>query len=296
MLAKVVKDIRQAFGRKDFEIYMEPGEAVALNTGFLVSKIVDILPQKAGDIYKRAILDMSPTCHTPDVLEMPYQPQIQPIWTPKTAFEVEIQSIFEEDTCNPSYLEQRLRNKLPIFKNKAVTLNGAGEDLKSDFYHSEFINYIFGGPSCLAGDVLGKYQFDEELLPGDFLVMGDMAIYSMVKTNTFNGINLPNIYFMCLEGDEVENELRNIVALAREAKLCENDFELLTLRLKDAGETENHMDFKVATEHESSLGANSLRFIETDDLLNANNSELREQKLLSWLWKEFTYDDFAKRL
>jgi carboxynorspermidine decarboxylase len=119
------------------EVYLEPGEAVALNTGFLVSKVLDIL-ENGMDI---AILDTSAACHMPDVLEMPYRPQII----------------------------------------------GAGEPGELAF------TYRLGGPTCLAGDVIGEYSFREPLKPGDKLIFCDMAHYSMVKNNTFNGIGLPSI-------------------------------------------------------------------------------------------------------
>ncbi|MCG7334571.1 carboxynorspermidine decarboxylase [Sporosarcina sp. ACRSM] len=121
----------------DVDVYLEPGEAVALNTGFLVATVMDTL-YNGMDI---AILDTSASCHMPDVLEMPYRPEIIGAGLPN---------------------------------EKAYT-------------------YRFGGPTCLAGDVIGDYSFDQPLQPGDKLVFCDMAHYSMVKNNTFNGINLPSI-------------------------------------------------------------------------------------------------------
>ena len=118
-------------------IYVEPGEAVALNTGYLVSEVVDII-RNGIDI---AILDASASCHMPDVLEMPYRPQIIGAGMPS---------------------------------EKAYT-------------------YRLGGPTCLAGDIIGDYSFDRPLKAGDRLVFCDMAHYSMVKNNTFNGIALPSI-------------------------------------------------------------------------------------------------------
>jgi carboxynorspermidine decarboxylase len=53
--------------------------------------------------------------------------------------------------------------------------------------------YRLAGPSCLAGDVIGDYSFDGPLKRGDRLVFTDMALYSIVKNTTFNGINLPDI-------------------------------------------------------------------------------------------------------
>lgn len=119
------------------EIYIEPGEAVALNTGYLVGEVVDLLENDR----KIAILDTSASCHMPDILEMPYRPNII----------------------------------------------GAGRPDEKKY------TYRLGGPTCLAGDVIGDYSFDHELKPGDRLVFCDMAHYTMVKNNTFNGIGLPTI-------------------------------------------------------------------------------------------------------
>lgn len=119
------------------DIYLEPGEAIALNTGFLVSKVLDLVDNGM----KIAILDTSAACHMPDVLEMPYRPSI---------------------------------------------IN-AGEPDEHPY------TYRLGGNTCLAGDIIGDYSFKEPLKPGDKLVFCDMAHYTMVKNNMFNGINLPNI-------------------------------------------------------------------------------------------------------
>ena len=130
--------------RWDVQVYLEPGEAVALNAGFLVAQVLDILP---GDI-DIVIMDASVPAHMPDVIEMPYRPDIA--------------------GSGPA-------------GEKAYTCR-------------------IGGPSCLAGDVAGEYSFDTPLKVGDRLVFKDMAIYSMVKTNTFNGICLPDIN-LCREPD-----------------------------------------------------------------------------------------------
>ena len=119
------------------EVYLEPGEAIALNTGFLVSTVLDTMHNGMPI----AILDTSASCHMPDVLEMPYRPEIVGAGMPN---------------------------------EKAIT-------------------YRFGGPTCLAGDVIGDYSFDQPLTAGDKLVFCDMAHYSMVKNNTFNGMELPAI-------------------------------------------------------------------------------------------------------
>lgn len=119
-------------------VYLEPGEAVALDAGVLIATVEDII-HNGMDI---AILNTSATCHMPDVLEMPYRPHILNSGTPNE----------KEHT------------------------------------------YRLAGLTCLAGDVIGDYSFDRRLEVGDHLIFCDMAIYSMVKTNTFNGIKLPSIY------------------------------------------------------------------------------------------------------
>jgi carboxynorspermidine decarboxylase len=133
-LARCITAIKEKY---DVEVYLEPGEAVALNTGYLVSTVLDVF-ENGMPI---AILDTSATCHMPDVLEMPYRPEII-------------------DAGKPG--------------ERAYT-------------------YRLGGPTCLSGDVIGDYSFDHQLRIGDRLVFCDMAIYSMVKNNTFNGIALPAI-------------------------------------------------------------------------------------------------------
>lgn len=116
------------------EIYLEPGEAVALDAGILVGEILD-LPHNRMNL---AITDISATCHMPDVIEAPYRPEMM-----------------GETASGPAYR--------------------------------------FGGPSCLAGDVIGDYQFTNPPAIGDRIAFLDQAHYSMVKTNTFNGVPLPGI-------------------------------------------------------------------------------------------------------
>lgn len=140
------KSIRYMQEKYDLTVYIEPGEAVALNAGFLVAEVLDIVHNDI-DI---AILDTSAACHMPDVIEMPYQPRI-----------------------TGASVQEDIGFKYP---------------------------YRLGGPTCLAGDVIGDYFFEKELKVGDKLIFHDMAIYSMVKNNTFNGMPLPSIYFMKKDG------------------------------------------------------------------------------------------------
>lgn len=137
LLIETVRFERENYG---FDVYLEPGEAVALNAGYLVTTVLDTF-RNGMEI---AITDASAACHMPDVLEMPYRPNIQ----------------------------------------------GAGLPNEKPF------TYRLGGNTCLAGDIIGDYSFDSALAEGDQLVFEDMAIYSMCKNNTFNGVALPSIYLL----------------------------------------------------------------------------------------------------
>ena len=140
-LIRVIRDLKETYGA---EVYLEPGEAVVLNAGFLVTRVLETMENSM----KIAILDASAACHMPDVLEMPYRPPLR-------------------DSGEPG--------------EKAYT-------------------YRLGGPTCLAGDIIGDYSFDEPLEEGSTLVFEDMALYTMVKTNTFNGMKLPDIVYRDGEG------------------------------------------------------------------------------------------------
>jgi carboxynorspermidine decarboxylase len=134
LLVRIITRFKEKWG---VDVYLEPGEAVALNAGYLVASILDVTRADMDIV----IMDSAVPCHMPDVIEMPYRPHIA----------------------------------------------GSGEP------HEKAWTCRIGGPSCLAGDVAGEYSFDTPLGTGDRLVFTDMAIYSMVKTNTFNGIQLPAI-------------------------------------------------------------------------------------------------------
>ena len=120
------------------QVYLEPGEAVALRAGLLISTVLDVVEN--GGV-TNLILDTSAACHMPDVIEMPYRPPV------------------------------------------------AGSGMPGEKAYT----YRLTGPTCLAGDIIGDYSFDHPLCPGDRVVFEDMAIYTMVKNNTFNGMNLPDI-------------------------------------------------------------------------------------------------------
>ena len=136
LLERCIRDVMEKY---HVQVYLEPGEAVALNAGYLVTEVLDVL--RNGD-FRLAILDMSAACHTPDVIEMPYRPPLR-------------------NSGNPG--------------EYAYT-------------------YRLGGPTCLAGDIIGDYSFKGPLTEGQKLIFEDMAIYTMCKNNTFNGMPLPHIY------------------------------------------------------------------------------------------------------
>ena len=142
LLKKCIRHVQDTYG---VQVYLEPGEAVALNAGILLTEVLEVMENELSI----AILDTSAACHMPDVLEMPYRPPLK-------------------DSGLPG--------------EKAFT-------------------FRLGGPTCLAGDVIGDYSFDRKLKCGDILEFGDMAIYSMVKNNTFNGMALPDIVLEENPGD-----------------------------------------------------------------------------------------------
>lgn len=144
-IATLVECILHFKNKYGVQVYLEPGEAVALNAGYLVTEVLETMHNDI-DI---AIIDASAACHMPDVLEMPYRPKIL----------------------------------------------GSGEAQEKQY------TYRLGGNTCLAGDIVGDYSFDKPLEVGDRLVLCDMAIYSMVKNNTFNGIALPAIAIAKLDGE-----------------------------------------------------------------------------------------------
>ena len=136
-LERCIEHISKGYG---LQVYLEPGEAIALYAGYLHTQVLEV--QHHAGAMDIAILDTSAACHMPDVLEMPYRPPLR-------------------DSGQPA--------------EKAYT-------------------YRLGGPTCLSGDIIGVYRFDEPLKEGQTLIFEDMAIYSMVKNNTFKGMPLPSIY------------------------------------------------------------------------------------------------------
>lgn len=145
LLKEIINYLQQKY---HLTIYLEPGEAVVLNAGVAVTSVLDIIERNKNI----AIVDISAENHLPDVLAMPYRPQIV----------------------------------------------GAGLPQEKKY------TYILGGPTCLAGDIIGSYSFDNPLKIGDKLVLTDMALYTFVKNTFFNGINLPSLVTFNLKENKVK--------------------------------------------------------------------------------------------
>ncbi len=142
-LIGLVSYIRDKYG---IDVYLEPGEAIALDAGYLVTTVLDVVETDRMPVL---ILDTSAACHMPDVLEMPYRPPLR-------------------DSEQPGEMNY---------------------------------TYRLSSRTCLAGDIIGDYSFNDEKKPGDRLVFEDMAIYSFVKNNTFNGMALPSISLLHEDGE-----------------------------------------------------------------------------------------------
>ncbi|MCX8494750.1 MAG: carboxynorspermidine decarboxylase [Akkermansiaceae bacterium] len=155
---RLIRLVQETQEKYSVSVWLEPGEAVAIHTGVLRATVMDVF-ESAG--HHLAILSISATAHMPDVMEMPYRPDV-----------------FLVDSA-PS-----------VGAQPAVTFEGEN-------YHAATESgphlYRLGGPTCLAGDVAGDFAFHRELQVGDTLVFDDMAHYTMVKTTTFNGVKHPPI-------------------------------------------------------------------------------------------------------
>ncbi|HEM3571702.1 TPA: carboxynorspermidine decarboxylase [Streptococcus suis] len=142
LLISSIQHMQETYG---LEVYIEPGEAIVLNAGYLVTEVLDIVENGIETL----VLDASATCHMPDVLEMPYRPPLR------------------------HGFEAREKN----------------------------YTYRLSSNTCLTGDIIGDYSFERPVEIGDKLYFEDMAIYSFVKNNTFNGIGLPSLAIMDKAGD-----------------------------------------------------------------------------------------------
>ena len=189
-LVALLLDFRQRYSH--LTVYLEPGEAVALNAGTLEATVLETQPPGADGI-SNAILDVSAACHMPDVLEMPYTPRVSgasPLSGPAALSGASPLSVASRLSS-----EGTLRPDGPHSAAGALSPEGALRP-EGPFKYL----YRFGGPTCLAGDVIGTYSFPQPLAEGDTVVFEDMAIYSMVKNNTFNGMPLPSIAVRRMDG------------------------------------------------------------------------------------------------
>ena len=134
---KLCKLVNYLQDKYKLQIIFEPGEAIVLNSGYLVTEVLDIIKNEKNII----IINSSASAHMPDVIEMPYRP--------------------------------------------VVTGSGLPNQKK--------YTYSIGGQTCLSGDFIGDYSFENELKIGDPIIFEDMAQYTIVKNTTFNGLNLPSI-------------------------------------------------------------------------------------------------------
>lgn len=152
---KLIARLTEFRSRTGLTVYLEPGTAVALHAGALVSEVLDL----GNNVGEFAIMDASATCHMPDVIEAPFTPEI-----------IGAQTLPRDSTAEAGQ-EQVIR---------------------------------LGGPTCLAGDIIGTYRFDAPLQVGDRLLFLDVGYYTMVKATTFNGTPLPSMALWDSRTDALE--------------------------------------------------------------------------------------------
>jgi len=150
----LIDRLRSFRRRWELQVYLEPGTAVVLNAGALVTEVLDT----GWNHGHFAVLDASATCHMPDVIEAPYTPDL---------------------------------------------LNGVRVDSPTELAAGDDRVFRLGGPTCLAGDVIGTYRFEDHPKTGDRLILLDQAYYTMVKSTTFNGTQLPSIALWDSRTDEL---------------------------------------------------------------------------------------------
>ena len=165
-LIALLQEIRTKYG---VQVYLEPGEAWAIHTGVLRARVLDVF-ESLG--YRHAILDVSASAHMPDVLEMPYRPDVFAVHAGQGSA-----SSLQPAVCLPG-------------ENYSAAADAGAKP------HT----YRLGAPTCLAGDVIGDFSFDAPLQVGDVIVLDDMAHYTMVKTTHFNGVSHPGICLLRADG------------------------------------------------------------------------------------------------
>lgn len=196
LLIRLVREAREIY---NVEVWLEPGEAVAIHSGVLRAKVMDVF-ESAG--HKLAILDVSATAHMPDVIEMPYRPDVFLVESSvgSSPQQQTLADLF--NTSEPIVITRQdevvatIMPQIPAvtLERESYRLAGDPTNLQSPISNHQFPHtYRLGGPTCLAGDVIGDYSFPRPLVVGDLLVFDDMAHYTMVKTTTFNGVKHPPI-------------------------------------------------------------------------------------------------------
>ena len=165
---RLIRLIRQTQEKFGIDVWLEPGEAIAIHTGILRATVMDVF-ESAG--HRLAILSISATGHMPDVMEMPYRPDV--FLVDSAPSDAKPAVVFEGENYHPA--------------------GDPSSNSTSKIQNPKSYTYRLGGPTCLAGDVVGDFAFHRELKVGDSLVFDDMAHYTMVKTTTFNGVKHPAI-------------------------------------------------------------------------------------------------------
>lgn len=159
-LIALIREVREGYG---VEVFLEPGEAWCVHTGVLRARVLDVFDSLG---YRHAILDVSASAHMPDVLEMPYRPDVFAV---RPAGEAEGSPALT--LPNESYAPAEEQGVLPY-------------------------SYRLGAPTCLAGDVIGDFSFSHPLEVGDELIFDDMTHYTIVKTTHFNGVPHPSVQLL----------------------------------------------------------------------------------------------------
>ncbi|MBR3925587.1 MAG: carboxynorspermidine decarboxylase [Akkermansia sp.] len=164
-LISLVREVRECYG---VEVYLEPGEAWCVHTGVLRARVLDVF-ESLG--YRHAILDVSASAHMPDVLEMPYRPDVYAV--------------------RPA---EEQAGGTPAVQLPGESYAPAGEAGELPY------TYRLGAPTCLAGDVIGDFSFAAPLQPDDEIVLDDMTHYTIVKTTHFNGVPHPALQILQPDG------------------------------------------------------------------------------------------------
>lgn len=164
-LISLVREVRECYG---VEVYLEPGEAWCVHTGVLRARVLDVF-ESLG--YQHVILDVSASAHMPDVLEMPYRPDVYAV--------------------RPA---EEHAGGTPAVQLPGESYAPAGEAGELPY------TYRLGAPTCLAGDVIGDFSFAAPLQPDDEIVLDDMTHYTIVKTTHFNGVPHPALQILQPDG------------------------------------------------------------------------------------------------